>query len=122
MGILCNPANAALKDFPTDAYSNWQWWDLITSSKTMVLDSLTPIQPIIRVIDNFFKNRQMANIIETRSGKGKLVLVSMDITNNLDKRPVAKQLRYSLEQYMISKNFSPSETITTDQLKKLVKE
>jgi hypothetical protein len=122
MGILCDPENAALKDFPTDAYSNWQWWDLITSSKTIVLDSLTPVQPIIRVIDNFFKNRQMANIIETRSGKGKLVLVSMDITNNLDKRPVAKQLRYSLERYMISKNFAPAETISVDQLKKLVKE
>src|SRR5690606_18685782 len=26
MGILCDPQHPALDDFPTDAYSNWQWW------------------------------------------------------------------------------------------------
>src|SRR5208283_1310707 len=26
LGILCNPKHAALAEFPTDFYSNWQWW------------------------------------------------------------------------------------------------
>lgn len=121
MGILCNPQHPALQHFPTDFYSNWQWWDLITSSKTMIIDSLPAIQPVVRVIDNFFKNRKMANVIEAKVGKGKLVIVSMDITHNLDKRPAARQLRYSLEQYMAGNAFAPSVELNEKQLGYLIK-
>jgi len=121
MGVLCNPQHPALKNFPTDFYSNWQWWDLITSSKTMIIDSLPAIQPVVRVIDNFFKNRKMANVIEAKVGKGKLMIVSMDLTNNLDKRPAARQLRYSLEQYMTGNAFSPLVELNAKQLAYLIK-
>jgi Beta-galactosidase/beta-glucuronidase len=120
MGVLCDPGHTALKHFPTDFYSNWQWWDLITASKTMIIDSLPDMQPVVRVIDNFFKNRKMANVIEARVGNGKLVLVSMDITRNLDKRPAARQLRYSLEQYMAGNNFAPAVELNEAQLKSLI--
>jgi hypothetical protein len=121
MGILCNPQHPALKNFPTDFYSNWQWWDLITNSKTMIIDSLPAIQPVVRVIDNFFKNRKMANVIEAKVGKGKLMIVSMDITHNLDKRPAARQLRYSLERYMNGNAFSPVVELNEKQLAYLIK-
>ena len=121
MGILCNPLLPALKYFPTDLHSNWQWWDLITSSKTMIIDSLPNINPIVRVIDNFYKNRKMANVIEVKIGKGKLILVSMDITNNLEDRPAARQLRYSLLRYMTGPLFEPSAFIDDKQLLTLFK-
>lgn len=121
MGILCDPAHPALKYFPTDFYSNWQWWDLITHSKTMILDSLPELDPLVRVIDNFFKNRKMANIIEARVGKGKLLLVTMDIRNNLRERLSARQLRYSLEKYIASPDFNPAITLTQNQLGFLLK-
>ncbi|RPD42077.1 glycoside hydrolase family 2 [Chitinophaga barathri] len=121
MGILCNPKHPALADFPTAAYSDWQWWDLITSSKTMVTDSLPTLTPIVRVMDNFFKNRKMANVLEARVGKGKLIFTSLDLYRDLDKRPAAKQLRYSLEKYMQGATFKPSVTLTEQQLKKLLK-
>jgi len=120
MGILCDPAHPALKDFPTEFHSDWQWWDLITSSKTMILDSLPAIDPIVRVIDNFFKNRKMADVIEARVGDGRLVLVSADITHGLGLRPVARQLRYSLEHYMSSAAFAPAVSLTPSQLGRLV--
>jgi hypothetical protein len=121
MGLLCNPQHPALKSFPTDFYSGWQWWDMITASKTMILDSLPALDPVVRVIDNFFKNRKMGNIIEAKVGKGKLLLVSMDITHNLDTRPAARQLRYSLEQYMNTATFNPSVELSKAQLNYLVK-
>jgi hypothetical protein len=121
MGILCDPEHAALKNFPTDFYSGWQWWELITSSKTMILDSLPALDPIIRVIDNFFKNRKMANVVEAKVGKGKLVLCSIDLWHNLEKRPAAKQLRYSLEQYMGGPSFHPVVELNCDQLEYLIK-
>lgn len=121
MGILCDPDHAAFADFPTDFYSNWQWWDLITASKTMILDSLPAINPLVRVIDNFYKNRKMAGILEANVGRGQLVLCSMDISNQLEKRPAARQLRFSLEQYMAGPKFNPSVTLTEEQLGQLIK-
>jgi len=120
MGILCDPQHPAFKNFPTEFYSNWQWWDLITSSKTMVIDPLPELTPLVRVIDNFFKNRKMANVIEAKVGKGKLILTSLDLTHNLDARPAARQLRYSLEQYMASKAFAPKVELTVAQLQALL--
>jgi hypothetical protein len=121
MGILCDPQHPAFKNFPTEFYSNWQWWDLITSSKTMVIDPLPELTPLVRVIDNFFKNRKMANVIEAKVGKGKLILTSLDLTNKLEERPAARQLRYSLEQYMASKAFAPKVDLSVSQLQALMK-
>lgn len=120
MGLLCRPEHPALKDFPTAAFSDWQWWDLVTSSKTLILDSLPAIDPIVRVIDNFFKNRKMAEVIEARVGKGRLVLVSADIRHDLERRPEARQLRYSLERYMGGDGFRPAVELSARQLERLV--
>lgn len=121
MGILCDPRHPAFRHFPTEFYSNWQWWDLITSSKTMIIDSLPKMTPVVRVIDNFFKNRKMANVIEARVGKGKLILTSIDVARDLEKRPAARQLRYSLERYITGKDFNPSVELTDEQLRQLLK-
>lgn len=121
MGLLCNPKHSAFAHFPTDFYSDWQWWDLITSSKTMIIDSLPKTEPLVRIIDNFYKNRKMANVIEAKVGKGKLILASLDLSKNLDKRLPARQLRYSVEQYMKTKDFSPTMELTAQQLAELLK-
>jgi len=122
MGILCNPEHPAFNAFPTEFYSNWQWWDLITNSKTMIIDSLPQIEhPIVRVIDNFFKNRKMASLVEARMGKGKLIICSMDITHNLDNRIEAKQLRYSLLKYASGQSFNPLSEVTEAQLSSIIK-
>lgn len=121
MGLLCDPAHPALADFPTEFHSNWQWWDLITASKTMIIDGIPALDPIVRIIDNFYKNRKMANLIEARTEKGQLIICSMDITANLEKRPAARQLRYSLERYMGSPGFNPSVRLNASDLEQLVK-
>lgn len=117
MGILCDPKHPALADFPTEAWSDWQWWHLITGSKTMILDELPPIDPVVRVIDNFFKNRKMANVIEARVGKGKLMLVSASLTGD----PAAQQLKRSLMAYMHGARFQPKTALTAAQVQSLLK-
>lgn len=121
MGILCNPKHPALADFPTEAWSDWQWWHLITASKTMILDELPAIDPVVRVIDNFFKNRKMANVIEAKVGNGKLMLVSADLSTDEDKRPAAAQLRRSLLAYMHGARFQPKVALTEQQVQSLLK-
>ena len=120
MGILCNPQHPALKNFPTEMHSNWQWWDICKSGKTLDLDSLENIQPVVRMVDNFYKNRNLGLIFEAKSGKGKLLFCGPDLSENLENRPVASQLRYSLTSYMSSPDFNPSTTISFDRVEKVL--
>jgi hypothetical protein len=45
----------------------------------------------------------------------------MDISADLEKRPAARQLRYSLLQYAASKRFAPVKTLDENDLRNLVK-
>ncbi|KJF41718.1 sugar-binding domain-containing protein [Draconibacterium sediminis] len=115
MGLLMDEKHAAFNDFPTDDYTDWQWWDLCLQSKSMIVDSLD-VTPIVRVIDNFVTNHHLANVFETNVGEGKLIFSSIDLMNNLDSRPVARQLRSSLIQYMESEAFNPAGSVKIDEL------
>jgi hypothetical protein len=108
MGILCDPAHPVFEHFPTDSHSNWQWWDLVMKARAMVLDQ-TPVQikPLVQVIDNMVTNQKLGYLFECKAGNGKLMVCSMDIYSDLDNRPVARQFRQSLLQYMNSEKFDP---------------
>lgn len=112
MGILCNPSAPVFRDFPTDSHTNWQWWSLLKRSKTLVIDSLSgKVTPLVTVIDNFVNNRRLSNLFETRIGKGKLVVCTMDLLTDMDKRPEARQLYHSILHYMQSDSFVPQSSL-----------
>lgn len=120
MGLLMDPEHPAFDHFPTNFHTNWQWWDLCIHSKSLNIDSIKVV-PLVRVIDNFVTNRNLANVFETKVGEGKLILSSADLMNNLETRPVARQLRFSLLQYMNSDAFNPIESTEFETLKALTK-
>lgn len=122
MGLLIKNTSKAFADFPTEYFSSWQWWDMVKNSKSMILDSLPGnIDPLVRVIDNFFNNRSMGTLIEMKAGKGKMILCSMDLHTDIEKRPAAQQLRYSLLTYAGSDAFQPDHKLSYDQIKHLFK-
>jgi hypothetical protein len=117
LGILCDPAHPALADFPTQYHSNWQWWDIITKSQAMVMDDLPPtLRPIVQVIDDWFSNRRLGIVFEARVNGSKLLICSVDLQTDIEKRPVAQQFLYSLKKYMDSKAFDPKHQITPAQV------
>ena len=121
MGILCDPAHPALAHFPTEMHSNWQWWDICKNAKTMELGSLKAnMEPVVRMVDNFYKNRNLGLIFEAACGEGKLLVCSSDLAENLQSRPVSRQLRYSLLKYMESDAFSPKEAIPFNRIKEII--
>lgn len=121
LGILCDPEHSALSNFPTEYHSNWQWWDAMSNSNAVILDDFPEdLNPIIRVIDDWFKNRKTALIFEAKVGKGKLIMSGIDLHTNLDNRLEAKQLLYSLETYMASENFSPQIEVPVDKINDLL--
>lgn len=122
LGILCDPSHPALKDFPTEYHSDWQWWDAMSHADAILLDSLAiDLKPIVRIIDDWVSNRSLALVFEAQVGKGKIVVSGADIVNNLTSRPEARQLRYSLMQYMNSDAFKPNKRIEPDDLIKMIR-
>jgi hypothetical protein len=122
LGILCDPKHPALAQFPTEFHSNWQWWDLVTKSKFMILNEFpAELRPIVQVIDDWNTNRRLGLIFEARIGNGKLLVSSIDLKSNLNKRPVAKQMLQSLLKYMDSDAFAPKHRIDTELLQSLLR-
>jgi len=121
LGIRCDPGHAALKDFPTEGHSNWQWWDAVSHSQAMILDDFpAAFRPIVQVIDDWTTNRKLGLVFEAKVGAGKLLVSSIDLWNDLPARPEARQLLYSLKRYMVSKDFSPEQEIDLELVKSLM--
>jgi hypothetical protein len=122
LGILCNPAHPALAAFPTQYHSNWQWWDAMSHSNAIRLDSLANgLPPIVRVIDDWVTARPLGLITECKVGKGKLLFSGIDLLTDQDKRPEARQLLYSLKQYMNGAAFNPATPIAFEKLQSVLK-
>jgi hypothetical protein len=120
LGILCNPKHDALKDFPTEYHSNWQWWDAMKHGQAIILDNFSePIQPIVRIVDDWFENRSLGLIFEAKVGNGKLIVSGVDLISDLNERLEAQQLLYSLKNYMNSDKFNPEFFINVEALKLL---
>ena len=118
LGIMCNPSHPALAVFPTEYHSNWQWWDAMSHSNAIVLSDLPDeLQPIVRIIDDWFTNRPLALIFEASTGKGKIMVCGVDLLSNREKRPEARQLLYSLKKYMEGDRFNPSTTVDIEKIR-----
>ena len=95
--------------FPTDDWSNLNWWELLNRAQVMNLTELpkdyqSPIQPI----DTWHVSRKLGMMVEARVMKGKLLMTTMDISNDLEHRIVSRQMRKAILDYIQSNDFNPS--------------
>ncbi len=120
LGILCDPEHPLFEDFPTESYSNWQWWDPVSHSQVMIINDFpADIKPVIQPIDTWFENRRLALAFEAKAEGGKLMVCSIDLMNISDDRIVSRQLLHSILQYMNSKSFNPTSEIDVGLVQKL---
>ena len=101
--------------FPTDNWSNLNWWELLNKAQVMNLLELpaeyqSPIQPI----DTWHLSRKLGMVVEANVLNGKLFMTTMDLDSNLDKRVVAKRMRNAILEYMASEDFNPAITLTPE--------
>ena len=74
----------------------------------MVLDALpAELRPIIQPIDTWFRAHRLGLAFEARVAGGKLLVCSMDLATDLDRRHAARQMRASLLAYMAGDRFDP---------------
>ena len=122
MGVLCDPTHKVFTDFPTDMNTDWQWWDLNVNATTLIVDSLIGGNPLVEMVDNFANNRKLASLFEGSIGSGKFVIASFDLSKDMEKRPVAKQMLISILNYMNSDFFRPAVIKNPDSLKLILSE
>ena len=98
--------------FPTDDWSNLNWWELLNKAQVMNLMELpASYQPPIQPIDTWHVSRKLGMLIEARVLGGRLLMTTMDISNDLDRRIVARQMRHAIISYIQSNDFQPTITV-----------
>lgn len=120
LGALIDPAHPVWRDFPTDSHTDWQWWELTSRSFAVDLDGLSP-QPTMpfRFVDKYNRNALPAAIFEAKVGAGRLLVCTLDISNDLDSRIAARQLRRSVLAYLNSDKFQPQTELSEKLLQGL---
>ena len=120
MGAMIDAKSPLFAKFPTDSWTDWQWWELLHRSFAINLEGISPALAMpFRFVDKFNRNALPAAIFEARVGAGKLLICTLDIHSNLDKRIAARQLRRSIFDYMNSRQFQPSGELSPDTLGKM---
>lgn len=120
LGLLINENHPSLKKFPTGHHTDWQWYPIVVNSRPLIIDRLPKdIDPIVEVIDNVERNFRLALMLECNVGKGKLVILSADM-EKATQYPEGKWLLQSIMEYMASKEFKPTLTLTPAQVVNLV--
>ena len=121
LGILCDPKHPALADFPTEDHSNWQWWELVSRSHPFLLnDTPATFRPLVMAIDDWVTARKLGLVFEAQVAGGRLLACGMDLATDLDRRPVARQLRKSLLDYMAGPDFKPATPLEPAYLQSLL--
>ena len=119
-GILVENTHSIFDLFPTDYHSDLQWWELVNKAQVMQFsDFPNDFQPLIQSIDTWFLSRKIGMLFEANVLGGQLVMTTMDITNNLEQRHAARQMRVSILHYMNSEQFHPSFSIEPQRISDL---
>ncbi|HXC35423.1 MAG TPA: glycoside hydrolase family 2 TIM barrel-domain containing protein, partial [Candidatus Acidoferrales bacterium] len=120
MGAMIDTRHPVFADFPTDDWTDWQWWELLHRSFSINLDALhSRLDMPFRLVDKFNRNALPCAIFEAKVGKGKLLVCTLDISSDLDSRIVARQLRRSILDYMTGGRFRPRASLSPAHLKML---
>ena len=117
MGQLIDTEHPIFKEFPTDFHTDWQWW-IMASKRAVILPH--PMKTIITEMDSYAFLRPMAQMIEFRCLKGKVLLSTMELHKS-QQYPEARALQASIYTYLSGENFEPAEEITEEELSMLVR-
>ena len=119
-GIFLNEYHPLFRKFPTEYHSNLQWWELLNKAQVMQFTNFPKeFQPIIHSIDTWFLSRKIGMLFEAKILNGKLIMTSMDLTSQPQKRVVARQMYKAILDYMNSDDFRPSITLTPELIQTL---
>ncbi|NUU76885.1 glycoside hydrolase family 2 TIM barrel-domain containing protein [Paenibacillus xylanilyticus] len=120
LGLLIENEHAALQHFPSEKHSTYPWWNIVTHSRSIILDNFPgDVQPIVQTIDNFERNHKLGLLFEFKVGKGKVLVGALDY-DQLLAQIEGRQFIYSLLQYLDSDDFNPTCELDANELTRLL--
>lgn len=123
MSVLVNPDHPLFAEFPTDIHSDWQWYNLLEGSQSMLLDGSPPgYRPLVQVIDNFARNHRLGAMFEARVGPGKLLVCSLNLGLESPEKQTIEQraMLASISSYVGSSMFAPTQNLSAHFLDELL--
>ena len=103
MGQLIKKDHPIFRDFPTDEWSDWQWFRM-ASQRAFILPHYQ--DAIITEMDCYVRQRPMAQLYETKYGAGRVLFSSMGL-QDLQEYPEARMLLDCIYRYLGSDDFDP---------------
>ncbi len=116
MGQLIDAEHPLFRDFPTEFYTNWQWWPMATQ-RAIILPRR--MRSIVEEMDSYAYMRPMTQLLECRCGGGKLLLSSMGL-QNLQQYPEARALQCAVYNYLAGEEFAPDQEMEIAEIQELV--
>ncbi len=111
-GASIDVSHPLFRCFPTDDWSNLNWWELLNKAQVMNLREFpADYQPPVQPIDTWHISRKIGMVVEANVLKGKLLMTTIDIDSDLDRRVVARQMRKAMIEYVGGTDFKPSLTL-----------
>lgn len=98
MGLLIDNTHPSLAGFKSERYSTPQWFKVVMSSRSEILDDVKDKRVIVRTIDNFERNHDLALIYEYDTLGGKVLVINCEV-EKLAQSPEGKILLQSLADY-----------------------
>lgn len=111
MGQLIDTSHPIFKHFPTDSHTDWQWWPMASQRAVILPEELKDIRPIVTLMDSYAYLRPMAQMLECRVGKGRLLFSSLGL-HNLMQYPEARALQRAIYGYLRSDCPWPAQEIS----------
>lgn len=119
MGLLINNEHPAMQLFPSETFSTYPWWSIVSSSRSTILDEAPRgLSPIVQTIDNFERNHKLGLLWECSVGAGKLLVCSVD-DEKLADTPEGKQFLASIYSYAASDDFQPDIELSCEDIRRL---
>ena len=87
----------------------------------MILDNLPKeLRPTVQVIDDWVTSRKLGLVFEARMGAGRLLVCSIDLRQDLEHNPVARQMLHSLLHYISSSRFKPTVVLAPAEVRSVI--
>ncbi|MCR5816026.1 MAG: beta-glucuronidase [Ruminococcus sp.] len=93
MGLMIDSTHKALGGFITERHTTPDWYDIVENSRSEKVDS-SKVNVIVRTIDNFERNADLALLYEYKKSNGKVLKLCAD----LDRLKGSPSGRYLLSQ------------------------
>jgi hypothetical protein len=118
LGYYIGNTHWALKDFPTENWADWQWYNLVEGGVNHDISDLPKdCEPIIMPVPDLHYSTRMGMLFELKVGGGKLMVCGLNLSN--DKNPETHAVKQSVLNYMKSDSFNPAAVLELDKFQKI---